>query len=313
MKQYLVLDFGGTFTKYALMDGESNVISHGKVKSECASFEEMLSPLAQLREELAGQFEGVAVSMPGRIDTKNGIAHTGGFFTFMNHTPVQKRMEEVFGVPVTIANDGKCAASAEAWNGALADVADGVVIVLGTGTGGGIVLDHKVRMGHTFGAGELSLFGADLNRLTWGVPSLGVNMEAIWADYMSASGLLRLYGLRKGLEGPVPGVDGIAFFEAYDNGEAEAAAALEDFGKMAAAGIYSVQSVLDVERFAIGGGISARPEITETIKRAVDRQFESIPFTPFGKPEVVQCCHGNDANLIGALAFHLDRMKIAGQ
>ena len=57
---------------------------------------------------------------------------------------------------MTVANDGKCAANAEAWTGALADTADGAVLVLGTGTGGGIVLNHRIWMGHTFAAGELS-------------------------------------------------------------------------------------------------------------------------------------------------------------
>lgn len=81
----------------------------------------------------------------------------------------------------------------------------------------------------------------------------------------------------------------------------------EEFGRYTAAGIYGIQAVLDLERFAIGGGISARPEVTEKIRQCVDRQFERIPFTPFGKPEIVTCRYGNDANLIGALSFHLER------
>lgn len=63
----------------------------------------------------------------------------------------------------------------------------------------------------------------------------------------------------------------------------------------------------DGTAYNIDGGISARPEVTETIRRCVDRQFELIPFTSFSKPEIVPCRHGNDANLIGALAFHLQR------
>ena len=94
-------------------------------------------------------------------------------------------------------------------------------------------------------------------------------------------------------------------FVGYDAGEPEARAALEEFGRYAAAGIYTIQSVLDSQRIAIGGGISARPEIVQEIARAVDRQYAAISFTAFGKPEIVRCQFGNDANLIGALAFHL--------
>lgn len=308
MKQYLVLDFGGTYTKYALMDEDGEFLERGKVQSQCEDLEHMMASVAPLKDKFAGRFEGVAVSMPGRIDTENGIAHTGGMFLFIEHTPVGEELEKLFEVPVTIANDGKCAASAEAWNGALADVRDGVVIVLGTGTGGGIVLNHEVRMGHTFGAGEFSVFGASLEKLSGGMERVGVSNDILLASYLSATGLLRLYGLQKGASDALPGVDGMKFFEAYDNGEPEAAKALEEFGRYGAAAVYCIQSVLDVQRFAIGGGISARPEVTATLRNAVDRQFALLPFTPFGKPEIVSCKYGNDANLIGALSFHLKRM-----
>lgn len=308
-KNYLALDFGGTFTKYALMDEDGAFLHQGKVSSDCSGKEAMLASVAPLKEQFKGRFAGVAASMPGRIDTAHGIACTGGSFAFIKDLPMEALLEELFEAPATIANDGKCAASAEAWNGALADVEDGVVIVLGTGTGGGVVLDHRVRMGHTFGAGELSFLGVDLGQLSDGIQRVGQGMDAVWANYMSASGLLRLYGKEKGQDGAIPGVDGLAFFAAYDRGEPEAKAALETFGRYAAAGIYSMQAVLDVQRIAIGGGISARPEIVETIRQSVERQFAAIPFTAFGKPEIVACRHGNDANLIGALSFHLGRIK----
>ena len=311
MNQYLVLDMGGTFTKYALMDEKGQFLQQGKEASDCTSLDGMLRVLCGIGDRFRHEFAGVAVSMPGRIDTARGIAHTGGHFTFVHQTPVAELLQQRLGVPVTIANDGKCAASAEAWNGALADVQDGVVIVLGTGTGGGVVLNGQVRMGGSFGAGELSCLGADFARLAYGVPNVGVNTESLWVGYMSATGLLRLYARQKALTGTQPALDGIAFFRAYDAGEPEAVATLAEFGRYAAAGIYSLQAVLDVQSIAIGGGISARPEVTQTIRAAVDRQFEVVPITPFAKPEIVSCRYGNDANLIGALSFHLKRQGAA--
>jgi len=88
----------------------------------------------------------------------------------------------------------------------------------------------------------------------------------------------------------------------------DAKAALEEFGRITAAGIYSIQSVLDLERYAIGGGISARPEVTDIIREKVEAVFTQFPGVPFLKPEIVTCRYGNDANLIGALKFHLDRI-----
>ena len=119
-------------------------------------------------------------------------------------------------------------------------------------------------------------------------------MRRFWSNHASATGLLRTYAARKGV--PYEGLDGLAFFAAYDAGEPEAHAALEDFGEMTAVGIY-----------AIGGGIRARPEVTEVIRRKLDDIYTVIPFNAFCKPEIVRCRYGNDANLIGALRFALNR------
>ena len=247
MAQYLVLDIGGTFIKYAIMDGSANFIEQGKVPAKTGSEQEMLASLADVREAVASfDYEGVAISMPGRIDTARGWAHTGGAFVWLSEYPAAEKYGAIFGKPCTIANDGKCAALAESWTGALADVDSGAVIVLGTGIGGGIVLNGKVWMGCSGGAGELS----------WLV-----------TDYLLLSD--------------------------------------EDAAHVSPVGIYGIQSVLDLPRYAIGGGISARPETTTLIREGVDRIFALRKGLPFSKPEIVTCKFGNEANLIGALAFHL--------
>ena len=305
MKQYLVLDIGGTFIKYALMGEDGSFLENGKVPSPMDSLESLLDAVAAVGEKFRGRYEGAAVSMPGRIDTRTGVAHTGGAFDFIQDTPAGQLFAGRLGCPVTVANDAKCAANAEAWTGALAGTANGAVLVLGTGTGGGIVLGHRIWMGHTFAAGELSFLPVQFAGFGQtpldGVHSGGV--DRFWSVHASATGLLRAYARRKGI--PVEGLDGLQFFAAYDAGEPEAAEALAFFGEMTAAGIYAVQSVLDLEKYAIGGGISARPEVTGIIRAKLDEIYAAVPFTAFGKPEIVRCRYGNDANLIGALRFAL--------
>ena len=305
MKQYLVLDIGGTFIKYALMGEDGSFLENGKVPSPMDSLESLLDAVAAVGEKFRGRYEGAAVSMPGRIDIRTGVAHTGGAFDFIQDTPAGQLFAGRLGCPVTVANDAKCAANAEAWTGALAGVADGAVLVLGTGTGGGIVLGHRIWMGHTFAAGELSFLPVQFAGFGQtpldGVHSGGV--DRFWSVHASATGLLRAYARRKGI--PVEGLDGLQFFAAYDAGEPEATEALAFFGEMTAAGIYAVQSVLDLEKYAIGGGISARPEVTGIIRAKLDEIYAAVPFTAFGKPEIVRCRYGNDANLIGALRFAL--------
>ena len=301
MAQYLVLDIGGTFIKYAIMDDEAKYIEQGKVPAVTDTEEGTLGALADVRDAVASyDYGGVAISMPGRIDTAKGIAHTGGAFKWVHNYPAAERYGAVFGKPCTIANDGKCAASAENWIGALADVNSGAVLVLGTGIGGGIVINDQVWMGATGGAGELSAFITDhqgvKNGLGWG------NISIMWAAHISAGSITGKYAALKGLDH----ADGIMLFDAYDAGDEVARDVLKTFGEEAAAGICSLQSVLDLERYAIGGGISARPETTQIIADAVDALFDPyVDFLPYGKPEIVTCKFGNEANLIGALAFHL--------
>ncbi|MDO4537223.1 MAG: ROK family protein [Coriobacteriales bacterium] len=308
MAQYLVLDIGGTFIKYAIMDDKAQFIEQGKVPAVTNSEEGTLQALSDARDAVAAfEYEGVAISMPGRINTKLGIAHTGGAFQWIHNYPAAKRYGAVFGKPCTIANDGKCAASAENWIGALADVNSGAVLVLGTGIGGGIVINNSVWMGNTGGAGELSAFITDhsgaKNGLGWG------NIGIMWASKISAGSISGKYAALKGLDH----ADGVMLFDAYEAGDPIAQDVLRVFGEEAAAGICSLQSVLDLERYAIGGGISARPETTQIIRDAVDALFDPhLEFLPFGKPEIVTCKFGNEANLIGALAFHLGAEKSMG-
>lgn len=301
--QYLVVDLGGTFTKYALMTEDAQVIRKGKVVSATASEDETLASLARVREEVDGaSYEGVAFSMPGRIDTMHGIAHTGGAFSWIHAYPAANRYGAVFGRPATIANDGKCAAYAESWKGALSDVGSGAVLVLGTAVGGGIVLNRHVWMGSSGGAGELSGMVVDFDAARKG--GIGsVNPTTMWASHVSATAITRQFARRKGLEK----ADGIMLFDAYEAGDDDAVAVLGEFAANMATGIYSLQTVLDLPRYAIGGGISARPETTQLISDAVhailDPKGDRIAFT---NPEIVTCTFGSEANLVGALAFHLD-------
>ena len=301
MAQYLVLDIGGTFIKYAIMDGEAQFIEQGKVPAVTDSEKGTLRALAAVRDAVAGyDYEGVAISMPGRIDTAKGWAYTGGAFAWLHDYPAAQKYGEVFGKPCTIANDGKCAALAESWTGALADVDSGCVIVLGTGIGGGIVLNKQVWMGCSGGAGELSWFISNFD----GARDLAAfphHMADCWCGRISASSLSGAYAKAKGIEK----ASGVMLFDAYEAGEAEAQAVIEEYATQAAVGILSIQSVLDLERYAIGGGISARPEATTVVRDKLNEIFDSHAYLPFSRPEVVTCKFGNEANLIGALAFHL--------
>lgn len=304
MALYLGLDIGGTYIKYGILDENAEFLEHGKVPAVTESESDMLEALADVRDVVSSyDYEGVAISMPGRIDTERGWAHTGGAFTWLNEYPAAEKYGAVFGKPCTIANDGKCAALAESWTGSLSDVDSGCVIVLGTGIGGGIVLNGKVWMGCSGGAGELSWFGSNFDAFS-DLSSFPHHMADVWTGRVSSHTLVSKYAESKGLRRGE--VDGHMLFDAYDDGEPEAVAIIEEYGNQMAAGILSLQCVLDLPRYAIGGGISARPVVTDIVREKLNAFYDLHPKgIPFSRPEVVTCKFGNEANIIGALAFHL--------
>ncbi len=302
---YLALDLGGSSIKYGILDEEGNILSKGKTGTDRDSMEGLGQILESLRDSLNSDYEGVAVSMPGRIDTAKGIAHTGGAYSFIEHTDMQSFYASVFHKPVVVANDGKCAAAAESWKGSLKDVCNGAVIVIGTGIGGGIILNHEVFMGSNGGAGEFSWLTADYQKV-WQPMEFGKSsFSSIWSGLCSSWALTLKYAELTGRND----VDGIAFFKDLNAGNETAQKVFDQFASDMAAGISALQSVLDLECYAIGGGISEEPVVREAVAEKVDELWKLRPMMPCGKPSIVTTKYHNDANLIGAVHLYLKKQN----
>lgn len=291
----LALDIGGTFIKCAIMNDKAELLEQWKVPSDTSGMDALMGSLDSIIAPHIDDVAGVAISMPGKIDAKKGIAHTGGAFTFIKDWPVAQVLEEKYGKPVAVDNDGKCAANAEVWVGALKDCDNGLVYVIGTGIGGGVVINKKVHRGNHFAAGELSCCMADVTKDT-----------LAFTDFMASSyatpGLIRAFEAQSG----EVGVDGVRFFKEVENGNPIANSVLDKFASVTANYFYNLQIVLDVDRIAIGGGISAAPVLLERIKEAYHKLYVWGYLLPCEEAEIVKCAFGNDANLIGAVKHFLD-------
>lgn len=299
----IALDLGGTFIKAAEMNEKAELLSQWKVKSPTKSLEDLLAALDEcVLTHLEGA-AGIAISMPGKIDVCRGIAHTGGAYHWIRDLEITRLLEDRYHVPVSVDNDGKCAANAEAWVGALQDVPNGLVYVIGTGIGGGIIINHQVVRGSHGAAGELSCCLTDL-RADFGPGNFA-------AFSCSTHSILRQYQKKAGLTEPV---DGVAFFRLVHDGHELACQIFEDFCRFTANYFFTLQTVLDVDRIAIGGGISAEPVVVERIREEVHKIFsyEGFPL-PQDEPEIVTCRFGNDANLIGAVRNFLDTRALRQQ
>ncbi|WP_105305104.1 ROK family protein [Anaerolactibacter massiliensis] len=302
---YLALDIGGSSIKYGLIDTDGNILSSGESATDTSSLNGFLLAIQKVKNTFHHSYAGVAVSMPGKIDMNHGIAETGGNYKFIHNLPLKDLLENIFGQRVVIANDGKCAAAAEAWKGNLAGIENGAIIVIGSGIGGGLILNNQLYFGTDSAAGEFSWLPVSYSKIWHDTlqDDMRDQRSVIWSDLCSTSALLKNYA--NAIKADPSSIDGYRFFRDYKEGNEDAICLFREFSKNMASGIFSIQAILDLNRYVIGGGISKEPLVTESIRNAVDELFVLTEKAPCKKPEILISKYHNDANLIGALYFYL--------
>lgn len=301
MEKYLVIDIGGTAIKYALMfeDGSFVEGEKGDIPTPSESLEVLLDAIDSFASKYIDQVAGIAMSAPGRIDNKKGYFYTAGALShYLSGINLGDILKEKYGVPVAIDNDGKCAANAELWLGALKDVDSGVIIGLGTGIAGGIILNKKIWRGVHGTSSEFSALPTNYKDLSY---------HNFWANVNGVYGLLIPYAAKKGID--VKETNGRKFFEALHEGDNDAKEVFGEFISTLLVGILGLQASLDVDKFCIGGGISAQDVLIDSLRGAVKEFFAANPVLPMIEPMIDRCAFNNDANLIGALKNYIDLYK----
>ena len=303
---YLGIDLGGTAIKYALMNEDSTILEQFSTRTPLekdSTLEDLLIVLENIIRKNQKKVAGIAISMPGIIDNKTGHAYIGGAITYLTGINLAKLLEEQFQIPVTIENDAKSAALAELWQGNLKDCKNGAVITLGTGVGGGIIINGALYSGNSFAAGEFSYVLVESDK--------PYQSGSFWGTAGGVKTLLKLVHQNTGI--PLSELDGFKVFEMANQGDSKVLAALDEYTKRLTLPIYNLQTIMDLEIIAIGGGISKQPLLLTYLQKNIDENYEKNPihsFSPFvPKPKVIACKFYNDANLIGALYHHLQARK----
>lgn len=288
MTKYLSIDIGGTNVKYAELNEAGDVIAKDKVKTQ-QNLDDFLAEIDQIVEKFqADGLSGIAFCAPGKIE--DTTIRFGGALPFLDGVDFAKRYEKL-GLPIAVVNDGKASALAESWLGSLKGVKNGAAIVLGTGVGGGIIVNGQLLAGEHFQAGELSFGILNVDKTGY---------DAMAGSYGSAVQMVERVNQAIG---NADATDGLAAFAAINAGQPEAVAIFKNYCKNVAYLILNVQSVVDLKRIAIGGGISAQDAVIDGIRAAIDEIREEIPIikmtlTP---PEIVRAQFMNTANIYGAL------------
>lgn len=303
MTQYLSIDVGGTNIKYACMNQEGEISEKGEYSTPMSEgFDGFLKCLKTIYHPYEGKVEAVVMSAPGKIDSTTGYFYTSGALQYISGINLRDKVKEFIPVPFAVENDAKAAALAEIWKGSMQGVQNGVVMTLGTGIGGAVIIDGKLYRGSTFAAGEFS-----------GIPTqLGTNaydMGGMWARPNSVATLVSTYAASINMD-PAK-CNGRILFEAANKGDQKALDAIDHFCLTLASGIMSLQFALDVQRVAVGGGISKQPLLLESLKKQIHLYFDEAAKLgmPASIPEITSCTFGNDANMIGALYHYLYELR----
>ncbi|WP_017473549.1 ROK family protein [Amphibacillus jilinensis] len=289
---YLVFDIGGTFIKYMTMERSGEPVNEGKFPTPYQDLETLIEKMASIYQGFSKRVKGIAISCPGTVDVNQGIVYHGGALTYLHEQALANKLQKKCNVPVSIENDGKCAALAEKWQGSVKDYQQSVVLVLGTGVGGGIIIDGKLHRGVHLQAGEQSYVMECYDHET--------GKAAFAGKACSASRMVNEIAKQKGLERN----DGQGVFQYINNQDPEAVTIFERFCKNVAVQILNLQYIIDPEIVAIGGGISVQPALLTGIKEAIEVIKADNPLH-MASPHVVTCHFRSAANLYGALYHFL--------
>lgn len=285
---YLVMDVGATWTKYGYYtsDGKTNRISkYSTITSDIETF------YHTIETHIVEGVEGVALSMPGLIDSKTGYVHAVTLLPFLVGHTITKELEKRVKVPVTLENDATCATLGEIWKGSLQRINSGLLVVLGSGIGATIIVDGKIYKSKHYKAGEIGSMLVPMDNTYQKMTNFGKKN--------SANALIQMISKETGCSNNGE----IVFEEIKKNPVAKELFTL--YCHQVAMMLYNLDYVLDLDVISIGGGISEQEILIATIQEQF-LQLRTLYQEDNHTPIIVSSDLHNEANLVGALFHHLE-------
>lgn len=293
------IDIGGTTTKIGLVDIHQKLIASQVMETRAKRpAEEVIGEIAErtlaLLEDQGiamDQCIGAGIGMPGTIDSKKGIVKYSNNIQWEN-VDLVKIMGQYLPIPIRIANDADCAALGEAVAGAGKECQDVIMLTLGTGVGGGIILDGKIYEGKGLGGSELGHMVIVEN----GEPCTCGRKGCLEA-YASATALMR--EAKKATGGDLNPKE---IFEGAKAGDPKLQQVVDNYIGKLGTGIVNIVNIFRPQLVILGGGISAQEEALLAPLR------EMLKTGCFGGekgelPEIEGAALGNEAGMIGAASL----------
>ena len=308
------VDVGGTTVKLGLFDREGNVLDKWDIPTVtdnngaailpdvAKSIQEKMKEKGICEEDL----EGIGIGVPGGVNAEGTL--TGGAVNIgWDPFNIPEALRAYINVPVKAANDANCAAIGELWKGSGKGYNNMVAVTLGTGVGGGIVVEGKLLEGYNGGGGEIGHVHVEDNE----TEVCGCGNKGCMEQYSSATGVVRL-AKRRLAEDDKPSVlrgnelSAKTVFDAVKAGDEVAVDIAKRFGSYLGKALASVANVVNPEVFVLCGGVSKAGEILLTL---VEPVFLEYVFPTCRGARFVLASLGNDAGIYGAAGLILRKEK----
>ena len=298
------VDIGGTTVKLGLFTAGGEIVDKWEIKTRTENQGEAVLPdiaealNAKLAEKKIGrdEVEGIGVGVPAPVDAEGVVQNTANLG--WGYKEVKREMEELSGMRAEIGNDANVAALGEMWLGAGKGRKNIIMVTLGTGVGGGIIIDGKPLVGAHGAGGEIGHLCVNYEE----TDHCGCGNTGCLEQYASATGITRLANIRlakddtssvlRGQE-----VSAKTVFDAVKAEDAVAKEIAEEFGKYLGHAMANLAAVADPSAIVIGGGVSKAGEV---LIEYVEKNFKERAFFANKDTEFVLATLGNDAGICGA-------------
>lgn len=305
---YIGIDLGGTNIAVGVVTDAGEILAQDSVPTLAErEYPEIVKDMAMLCERVAKEagctmqdIKAIGIGCPGSIDRKNGIVSYANNLK-MDHTPLAAELQKYFDLPVQVENDANAAAFGEYMiNGEGVD--HFIFITLGTGVGGGIIINKEIYSGFNGAGGELGHFTLVFD----GEPCTCGN-AGCWEAYASVTALIRQTkaameknpdSLMHSIVAQQGKVNGRTAFDAAKQGDKAAQEVVDTYVSYVAAGVMSMINIFQPEKFVIGGGISKEGD--RLLKPIIDFVNQYGYNKYLEKTEIKVATLFNDAGIIGA-------------
>ena len=309
MSQYVFgVDIGGTTVKLGLFNKAAELLDKWEIPTVKVNGGEQILPdvaksiLKKMEEKGIAKSDiiGIGVGAPGAVD-EEGTMVGGAVNLGWGVLNIPQILRGYLDVPVKAANDANVAALGEMWQGGGKGHRNMVAVTLGTGVGGGIIVEGKILTGATGAGGEIGHIHMEDNE----TELCGCKKKGCLEQYASATGIVRL-AKRRLAEDDKPSclregeISAKTVFDGVKAGDEVAIEIAERFGNYLGKGLAMVACTVNPEVFVIGGGVSKAGEILLSF---IKPSFEKYVFSPCKKVEFALAKLGNDAGIYGAAAL----------